>query len=325
VFLIYNIFLLNNYHMPMIPDINDPMVRIIDVDGRPTRCRIVRTKPEEQKQAPLTIFLLIHGIASSSEAWAPFLEYIRNTLQDQKLSKCNRFVGEILYLAPDMPGYGFTPLLEEEESPKNINQLADFCFRVLHRYNGNDVHIHVVGSSMGCQVAVAMARRWTLHNINICSTILCGPTVGGAKSLGRYWLDLICDTFLETFKYNITLMWMFWRQGIKNYVKTLKHMSVDLPLKNIPIYASSMESQQNERFIMIIRGEKDPIANSHTRSLFSDAILHTIQNEELDIDVDHVLRTEVIENVAHAMQFNSPATLVSIFADFMNETGRSVQ
>jgi pimeloyl-ACP methyl ester carboxylesterase len=298
------------------------MVRMIDVDGRPTRCRIVRTKPKQPKDAPLTIFLLIHGIACSSEAWAPLLDHVRNTLQDQKLAQENPSVGEILYIAPDLPGFGFTPLLPEE-SIKDINQLADFCFRLLHRYVNVDTCVHVVGNSMGCQVTVSMARRWTLHNINLNSIILCGPTVGGAISIPKYFFKLTLDSFVESFSYNVTLLWMFWRQGIFHYLRTVWHMVTDTPLKNLPLHASRLESKQNERFIMLIRGTKDPIASTQVRDMYVNGVMQSLKLQELELDVDGVLRIEEVEGHAHAVQFNGPSDVIALFADFMNETVKS--
>jgi pimeloyl-ACP methyl ester carboxylesterase len=300
------------------------MVRAIDVDGRPTRCRIVRTKPATEKNVPLTVYLLIHGISCSSEAWAPLLQHVRSTLQDQKLAKENNCVGDILYIAPDLPGFGYTPLHEDEKT-KNMNQLADFCFRLLKKFVEQDTVVHVVGNSMGCQVAMAMARRWSLHKTNLNSLILVGPTTGGHESIISYMLKLGVDSFLETLSYNLTLLWMFWREGFIHYMQTVWHMVNDFPLQDMPLHATDIDSKQNERFIMLVRGENDSISTNNVKEAYQNGIVKSLKLEDLSLDVDNVIRVEQVAGQAHAVQFNGPSELISLFADFMSETQRSQQ
>lgn len=156
---------------------------LLQIDGRSVRCRLIKTSPALPKaNAPSTVFFLVHGITCSSEAFAPLLVHIRDTQEDQKLTKGSGNIGEITYIAPDMPGYNFTRL-KPQEAPLSIDALAAFNLQMLIYLNlPHSTHIHVVGNSMGCQVAVAMANIAPQHQLNLHSIILCGPTVGGSKS-----------------------------------------------------------------------------------------------------------------------------------------------
>src|SRR5438046_1071077 len=117
--------------------------QFITLDGRRVRCRTLRpAAPHEQRAAIGLPLLLVHGLACSADVWEPALRCLERDRLDQPV------------LAPDKPGYGHSPGPEEA---LGIAEMADWSARLLDTLRIE--RAHVTGYSMGCQVALALARR----------------------------------------------------------------------------------------------------------------------------------------------------------------------
>lgn len=158
-----------------------------------------------------TPMLLIHGLGCSSAAFGPLM--LRWDADAERRPA----------LAPDMPGYG------RSDAPRralDIAALADWTLDFL------DVmavpRVHVVGHSMGCQVALALARRAPTRARSV---TLIGPTTGDeCQGLLRYGLGLAADAFAESLAWNWTLTRMALQMGVRRYVPTLRHLLRDRPI-----------------------------------------------------------------------------------------------
>jgi pimeloyl-ACP methyl ester carboxylesterase len=144
---------------------------------------------------------------------------------------------------------------------------------------------------MGCQVALALARR---HPERVGGLVLVGPTLGtGSISFPRYVAGLLGDVFLETMLYNGTLLRMYWQMGTRRYLATVRKMIEDDPLAQ----AGSVRAP-----CLILRGERDVIIpDAEARKLAAwlpgGAFLE-------------------IPGTAHAVQFNAPEAFVQAALPF---------
>lgn len=215
------------------------------VDGRRVRLWMVPPKGGVWRDAdecpPL---LLIHGLGCSVEAWKP-------TLRSLAKMGLNRPV-----YAVDMPGYGRSQAPEEL---MGIGDMADWHTRLM------DVlgvpRVHVAGSSMGCQVALAMGRR---HPERVGGIVLGGATDGADRvPLWRSVLGLFVDAFFEPMRYNATLIRMYLQMGFPRYFATVRKMNEDAPLD----CADYMNAP-----CLIIRGSRDAIIPEESSRLFAAAL-----------------------------------------------------
>jgi pimeloyl-ACP methyl ester carboxylesterase len=203
------------------------------VDGRPVRGQVWRAAEAGAEPSLLRVpLLLLHGLGCSSAAWGPALRCLGLQALDQPV------------YAPDMPGYGRSP---GPAGALGIAELADWSARFLdaHRI----ARAHVAGSSMGCQVALAMARR---HPERVGGVVLVGPTCGRQSGLGRYLAGLLVDGTRETLRYNSTLAWMYLQMGLPRYLATVRKMMQDDPLAAAGQVAATT---------LIVRGERDGIVS----------------------------------------------------------------
>lgn len=202
-----------------------------DVQGRRVRCRIVEpAKPGTEHTSLSDPLLLLHGLAGSSDAWGPLLRsLVREGL--------NRAV-----LAPDLPGYGRSP---GPPGAFGIDALTDWVVGLLDVMELG--RVHVVAHSMGCQVALALARR---HPERVGGLVLAGPTTGRRLMPGwRYGLGLV-NSLRESLLYNITAFRMYLQMGPVHYLSTVRQMLAADPLDGI----SSVRAP-----CLVLRGEHDPI------------------------------------------------------------------
>lgn len=158
-----------------------------------------------------TPLLLVHGIGCSSEAFGPVLA--RWSAQAEPRPA----------LAPDMPGFG------RSAGPRralDMEALADWLREFLEVLAVP--RVHVVGHSMGCQVALALARQAPTRTASV---TLIGPTTGDQlEGAARYGLGLAADSLVESTAWNWTLTRMALQMGMRRYVPTLGHMLRDHPI-----------------------------------------------------------------------------------------------
>jgi 2-hydroxy-6-oxonona-2,4-dienedioate hydrolase len=85
--------------------------------------------------------------------------------------------------------------------------------------------VDVMGHSMGCQVALALADQYPER---VRRLVLLGPTTGGRHvSALRNLGGLLADSAREPVPYNLLLTRMFWRMGPRRYLLTAHEMQRD--------------------------------------------------------------------------------------------------
>jgi pimeloyl-ACP methyl ester carboxylesterase len=150
---------------------------------------------------------------------------------------------------------------------------------------------HVAGNSMGCQVALALARR---HPERVVGLVLVGPTLGtGSIAFSRYVAGLLADVFLETMLYNGTLLRMYCQMGTRRYLATVRKMMEDDPLAQ----AGSVRAP-----CLILRGGRD-------------VIIPDAEARQLAARLPNGTFLE-IPKTAHAVQFNAPDRFVGAALPF---------
>jgi 2-hydroxy-6-oxonona-2,4-dienedioate hydrolase len=253
--------------------------RTLFVDGRRVRCRAIVPVREERSQPRLRLpLLLIHGLGCSSEAWEPTLRCLQREGLDQPV------------WAPDMPGYGHSPGPREA---LGIDELADWSARLLDSLSVG--RAHVAGNSMGCQVALALARR---HPERLGRLTVVGPTTGArGGSLGRYLIRLLRDGCRESLRYNLTLLGMYGQMGFRRYLATLRKMMQDDPLA----HAAEVMAP-----CLVVRGRADaivpePIAQQLAAALPAGSLAY-------------------VDGAAHAVQFTHPERFTAAAMAFLGDT-----
>lgn len=152
--------------------------------------------------------LLVHGISCSTETWEPFL------------AELSRRPERPAVLVPDLPAHG------RSESPEAIFGMADFAGWLEHLLVRLDQpQVDVMGHSMGCQVALALADAYPER---VRRMVLLGPTLGGGHvSTPRLFGGLVADSAREPWSYNLKLLRVFWRMGPLRYLRTAFRMQED--------------------------------------------------------------------------------------------------
>ena len=201
------------------------------VGGRRVRCRIVSpARPGTEHDTLSHPLLLLHGLAGSSDAWGRLLL----SLNRQGL---NRPV-----FAPDLPGYGRSP---GPPGALGIEPLADWVAGLLDVLKVE--RVHVGAHSMGCQVALALARR---HPDRVAGMVLAGPTTGRRlMPAWRYGLGIV-NSHREPLAYKVTALRMYLEMGPVHYLSTIRQMLADDPLTDIGAVQAPC---------LVVRGEYDPI------------------------------------------------------------------
>ena len=249
------------------------------VDGR--RVRFLLAPPDDPGDgtSPLHLpTLLLHGLGCSSEVWLPTIE----EMDRRDLS--------VSVIAPDMPGYG------KSRGPRealDMVELADWAVRFADM-RGLD-RVHVAGNSMGCQVALALARR---HPDRVGGMVLQGPTTGTRLiPPWRYVVGLIADGSHETLPYNLRLAKMYAQMGPRRYFATVKKMLADDPLA---------ESEKVVAPCLIIRGGEDAIVSDEVARRLAAALPDAVY-----APLDHA---------AHAIEYNQPVEFTDALVTFLART-----
>ncbi len=239
------------------------------------RSRPVRYRRHAGSDPQATPLLLVHGIACSSQAFAPTLEHLVRIHEPRAA------------VAPDMPGYGRSP---GPRRALDMNELGAWLIDLM------DVlglpRAHVVGNSMGCQVALALARQ---APDRVASLILTGPTTGDQiQPLWRYVLGLLADSLVERPAYNLTLARMSLQMGMRRYIATMRHLLKDHPIAR---------ADEVRCPALIVRGTRDLIIPKHVAQALATALPFGEYQE--------------VERVAHAVQFSRPGALWDHATEFI--------
>lgn len=245
------------------------------VDARPVHCHVLDPAPPSVYSPPLRLpVILLHGLGCSSEAWRPSVDF----LADRCLP--------VPVFIPDMPGFGCSP-----GPPKALGMadLADWVARLMDALGVGRAHL--AGNSMGCQVALALARR---HPARVGGLVLVGPTVGGQSiSLGRYALGLLLDGAQEPPVYNLRLAGMYAQMGLPRYLGTTRKMLEDEPLP----HANEVRAP-----CLVVRGARDGIIPDQLARRLTAAL----PGGEF----------RRLSGTAHALQFSRPREFVETALPF---------
>jgi len=244
------------------------------IDGRPARvwCVFPQNRwPDADERPPL---LLIHGLGCSGHTWKPTLRFLAEQGVDRPV------------YAPDMPGYGRSAFAGKV---LGIAEMADWNVRLLDLLGVGRAHL--AGNSMGCQVALALARR---HPERVGALVLSGATDG--KDLIPLWrtvAGLLADVLMEPPAYNLRLLWMYAQQGVPRYLITARKMNQDEPVDR----AGEVRAP-----VLVLRGERDLIVPDRA----ARALAAALPNGQY----------RFVEGAAHAMQFGAPETFAPLALDF---------
>lgn len=251
------------------PD-TSPSLRI---DGCTVCCRLLAPSVPAARDPGLPL-LFLHGLGCSGDAWEPVLDMLAGDGCAQNVA------------APDLPGYGHS---ECSRGALGMDALADWTADFLDKVGL--ARVHVAGHSMGCQVALALARR---HPGRVASLLLVGPTTGRRLvPLWRYGAGLAADGFLEPPRYNLTLARMYAQMGLRRYFATVRRMMQDDPF---PLAASITAPT------LVLRGVRDfVVPPSAARALAASV---------------HRGRYLEVPRAAHALQFEDPDRFLRIALPF---------
>jgi len=193
--------------------------------------------------------LLIHGIGTSSDYYVPLMK---------------EFTDSFNVLAIDLPGYGKT---HKPAHPLTVDELAEVAESFLESRQLTDVIL--VGHSMGAQIVSSLNY---LSPGRIHKAILLAPTVNKQERTVLFQaVRLAQDTFLEPPKVNAIIFLNYLRMGVVRFLKTSKYM-VDAHLED---YLKDTATP-----VLIIRGEKDPIAPRRWAA-YLETVSPTISTSEI--------------------------------------------
>lgn len=262
-------------HEPTLPPIHPSpdTSQEMRLDGCAVCCRVIQPAlPAEY--APGLPVLFLHGLGCSGDAWQPVLDTLA-------AGGCAQTVA-----APDLPGYGHSGC---EGGPLDMEALADWAARLLDQLGLE--RVHVAGHSMGCQIALALARR---HPARVGGLALIGPTTGrGVVPLWRYAVGLVLDGLCEPLRYNLTLLRMYREMGFVRYVATMRRMMQDAPLA----CAGEVSAP-----CLVLLGARDQVVPLQAARALAAALPQA--------------RVVQIPGGAHAAQFSSPAGFLALALPF---------
>ena len=250
-------------------------LQTLTVDTRSVLCHVLDPSAPTVYSPPLRLpLLLLHGLGCSSEAWRPTLD----ALAERSLT--------VPVFVPDMPGFGCSPGPAES---LGMEDLADWAVRLLDALGVERVHL--AGNSMGCQVALALARR---RPERVGGLALVGATVGGQSvSFWRYALGLMVDGTQEPLNYTLRLTQMYAQMGFPRYLATTRKMLEDEPLN----HADEVQAP-----CLILRGARDGIIPDRIARRLAAALPRG--------------EFQRLHEAAHALQFSRPREFVETALPF---------
>jgi pimeloyl-ACP methyl ester carboxylesterase len=246
------------------------------LDGRQVRLFVAPASGDPSDEPLRLPLLLIHGLGCSGETWEPTLQEMR-----RRSLTCST-------VAPDMPGYGRS--MAPRRGVLGMEDLADWLARLLDQRGIERAHL--AGNSMGCQVALAMARR---HGERVGGIVLQGPTTGDRiVPAWRYVLGLIADTIYENPAYSLRLLKMYNQMGPYRYALTVKKMMQDDPFASI---------DQVKAPCLVIRGGNDAIVSDKIARRLAAVLPDAVYLP--------------LNDAAHAIEYNNPVEFVDAMLTFL--------
>lgn len=219
--------------------------------------------------------ILLHGLGCSVEAWAPTLRRLAQRGFDRPV------------YAVDMPGFG------RSQGPRpalDIPELADWTVRLMDLLGVPRAHIG--GNSLGCQVALAVARQ---RPERAASLILAGAATGGdVVPLWEMMLGLLRDGILEPGLYDGSLARMYSQTGPRRYFETVAKMREDHPIREAGAVSSPC---------LIVRGTRDAAVPEWASRILANALPHNA--------------FRYIKGSPHAVQYAAPGPFTDLAVAFL--------
>jgi pimeloyl-ACP methyl ester carboxylesterase len=250
----------------------------LELEGRRAFYRTLPAGPAAAAGPPL---LLIHGISCCTGTWAPFLKTLATRSDAPAV------------IVPDLPAHGGSA------RPPRILDMADFAGwtgRLLDRLNVS--RVDVMGHSMGCQVALALAQAATER---VGRLVLLGPTTGGRHvSTLRNFLGLTADSTREPLTYNLLLSRVFLRMGPVRYLLTVREMQRD---------DAFLRARQVAARCVVIQGARDLIVPKRV----GQALARALPGAEY----------AQVPGAAHAAQYSHPERTADAVLPFLGAGRRA--
>ena len=170
-----------------------------------------------------------------------------------------------------------------------MEELGDWVLRLMDELGLKRAHL--AANSMGCQVALAVARR---HPERVGGVVLVGPTAGERYiPFWRYASGLVIDGFREPFVYTAVLTRMYSQMGLIRYLETTKKMLEDEPI----IHGRKVKAP-----CLILRGAVDGI--------IPDSVARRLAASLPEGEFRR------LAGASHALQFSRPREFVEIALTF---------
>lgn len=199
-----------------------------------------------------------------------------------------RILGErFRVVAPDLPGYG------RSSKPRDalaFEAQADVLAQLLDAEGIERAHI--VGNSMGCQVALALAQR---HPARVHRLALIGPTTDAhARTVPRQALGLVRDMLRE----RPSLPWIhvpdYLRCGPRRFLQTLRYTMDDAP---------ETRAAHVRAPTIILRGERDAVVSPR----FAQELARAMPDA----------RVETLPGAPHAANYSAPERTAAAIEAFL--------
>jgi len=219
--------------------------------------------------------ILLHGLGCSVEAWKPTLLHLARRGLDRPV------------YAVDMPGFGRSQGLRRA---MDIPELAEWTARLMDLLG--IPRAHLIGNSLGCQVALALARQ---RPERVASLILAGAVTGGdVVPLWAMARGLVQDTLTEPGLYDGSLVRMCLQTGPRRYLETFAKMRKDHPIREAGAVSAPC---------LIVRGTGDVAVPERAARILADVLPHNA--------------FRFIKGLPHAVQYAAPEPFTNLAVAFL--------
>jgi pimeloyl-ACP methyl ester carboxylesterase len=159
---------------------------------------------------------------------------------------------------------------------------------------GGAARVDVMGHSMGCQVALALAQK---HPERVRRIVLLGATTGARHvSTLRNLAGLMGDSLREPLSYNLLLTRVFWRMGPLRYLLTVGKMQRDDAFRRAAAVAAPA---------LVLQGARDRIVPKHVAQGLAKALPCAAYAR--------------VPGAAHAAQYSHPEETAALVLRFLVE------